>query len=134
MNNQLVITAYLIYLPLAILMTTFVSRKLFQSGKVFMLDIFNQNEQYAFSTNRLFELGFYLINVGFALRILYIYDVSTQKALIEVLAAKIGGFSIYLGVMMFANLYLFFRGKRVANEKRLYRLQMEQAYAKGKQE
>ncbi len=122
MNNQLIVTAYFIYLPIAILMTALVSRKLFQSGKVFMMDIFNSNEQYALSTNRLFELGFYLINIGFAFKILYIADLTTHKALIEVLASKIGGFSIYLGVMMFANLYLFFRGKRIAGERRRERL------------
>ena len=90
-----------------------------------MLDIFNQNEQYAFSTNRLFELGFYLINIGFALKILYIYNIESNKDLIETLASKIGGFSIYLGAMMFANLFLFFRGKRIAGEKRRQR-EMEQ--------
>lgn len=122
MNNQLIVTAYFIYLPIAILMTALVSRKLFQSGKVFMMDIFNKNEQYALSTNRLFELGFYLINIGFAFKILYIQDISTHKALIEALASKIGGFSIYLGMMMFANLYLFFRGKRIAGERRRERM------------
>ncbi|MFJ7359353.1 hypothetical protein [Pedobacter suwonensis] len=36
--------------------------------------------------------------------------------LIETLSAKIGGFAIYLGMMLFINLYFFFRGKRKAKE------------------
>ena len=83
-----------------------------------MLDIFNQKEDIAYSTNKLFELGFYLINLGFALKILYIENIASSKQLIEALANKIGFFAIYLGVMLFANLFLFFRGKKVASQKR----------------
>lgn len=84
-----------------------------------MMDIFNGREEIALATNKLFETGFYLLNIGFALRIMEIYnDLITNRALLEELAAKIGGFAIYLGVMLFLNLYLFFRGKRVARERR----------------
>lgn len=121
-----VVKAYLIYLPIAILLTALVSHKLFKSGKVFMLDIFNQKEDIAFSTNKLFELGFYLINLGFALKILYIENIASSKQLIESLANKIGFFAIYLGVMLFANLFLFFRGKKVASQKRRDRALYEQ--------
>jgi len=120
-----VVKAYLIYLPIAILLTALVSHKLFKSGKVFMLDIFNQKEDIAYSTNKLFELGFYLINLGFALKILYISNIDNSKELIEALANKIGFFAIYLGVMLFANLFLFFRGKKVASQKRRDRAMYE---------
>jgi len=40
----------------------------------------------------------------------------TYQELVEALSYKIGGFSIYLGVMLFFNLYFFFRGKRKAKE------------------
>jgi hypothetical protein len=65
----------------------------------------------------LFEIGFYLINSGFAFLILKIesYDpVDKSQLLIELLSKKIGGFSIYLGVMLFFNMYLFFRGRRIS--------------------
>ena len=117
-SDAFVVKAYLIYLPIAILLTALVSHKLFKSGKVFMLDIFNQKEDIAYSTNKLFELGFYLINLGFALKILYIDQIGNSKELIEALANKIGFFAIYLGLMLFANLFLFFRGKKVASQKR----------------
>ena len=82
-----------------------------------MLDIFKGREEIANATNKLFETGFYLLNLGFALMILEMnmYDNSYQ-VLIEKLSYKIGGFSIYLGIMLFLNLYFFFRGKRKASQ------------------
>ncbi|MCY1247438.1 hypothetical protein D9M72_607680 [compost metagenome] len=82
-----------------------------------MLDIFKGREEIADATNRLFETGFYLLNIGFALMILKIdlYK-DNYQGLIEALSYKIGGFSIYLGIMLFFNLYFFFRGKRKAKE------------------
>ena len=80
-----------------------------------MLDIFKGREEIASATNKLFETGFYLLNLGFAFLILRLdlYDNSYQS-LVEALTHKIGSFSIYLGIMLFFNLYLFFRGKRKA--------------------
>jgi hypothetical protein len=119
MNHHIIIIAYCIYLPIAILLTLYVAKNLFKNSKVFMLDIFNGREEIAFSTNKLFEVGFYLLNVGFALLILeFKYDLLNYQAMIEKLSYKIGGFSIYLGCMLFLNLYLFFRGKRKASEHR----------------
>lgn len=80
-----------------------------------MLDIFKGQETIAKATNTLFKVGFYLLNLGFALLILKIskYDFNdTYQSLIEILCKKIGGFSIYLGMMLFLNMFLFFRGRR----------------------
>ena len=114
MENHLILKAYAVYLPIVLTLTFFVAKSLFKSGKVFMLDIFHQREDIAEATNRLFKVGFYLLNVGFALIILEIYARNTlgYQDIIEILSYKIGGFSIYLGVMLFINMFLFFRGKR----------------------
>ncbi|MDP4934168.1 MAG: hypothetical protein NWR30_05610 [Salibacteraceae bacterium] len=117
---KMIVIAYVLYLPIALFLTYYVARTLFKNGKVFMLDIFKGREEIASATNRLFEMGFYLLNLGFALMILkinfnndYLFD---KQMLIEALSTKVGGFSIYLGVMLFLNLYLFFRGKRKSKE------------------
>lgn len=114
------VMAYLIYLPVALALTWYVARSLFKNSIVFMKDIFNGREEIAIATNSLFRIGFYLLNIGFALYILKINEtlLSPQQT-IETLSFKIGGFSIYLGIMLFLNLYLFFRGKRIAKQKRL---------------
>ena len=115
MTNNNVIIAYFIYLPIVLALTWYVARTLFQNGKVFMLDIFHGREDIAVSTNNLFEVGFYLLNIGFALFYLRIwYNIEHVQGLVEVLSQKIGGFSIYLGIMLFFNLYMFFRGRKAS--------------------
>ena len=122
METTKILIGYAIYLPIALFLTYYVSKTLFKNSKIYMLDIFKGREEIANATNKLFETGFYLLNLGFALMILEMnmYDNSYQ-VLIEKLSYKIGGFSIYLGLMLFLNLYFFFRGKRKASQ-----AQMEQ--------
>jgi predicted PurR-regulated permease PerM len=118
MNNPYTVIAYVIYLPIAIFLTWYVAQTLFRNGLVFMRDIFFGREEIAKATNSLFKIGFYLLNIGFALYILQIYQtLNGAQSIIEVLSSKIGGFSIYLGFMLFFNLFLFFRGKKVAKQK-----------------
>lgn len=117
METTKILIGYAIYLPIAIALTYYVSKTLFKNSKVFMLDIFNGREEIAFATNKLFETGFYLLNLGFALMILELYLINdSYQELIEKLSYKIGGFAIYLGIMLFFNLFFFFRGKRKAKE------------------
>ena len=119
MTNSLIVQAYIIYLPIAIGLTYYVARHLFKNGKEFMLDIFKGKKEIALATNKLFEMGFYLLNLGFALKILkisYGATVESVQDVIEILSSKVGGFSIYLGVMLFINLFLFFRGRKKSRE------------------
>ncbi len=131
-----IVLAYFIYLPLALGLTLYVARTLFTNGRTFMLDIFKGKEDIANATNKLFEVGFYLLNMGFALLILKIdqgrvdsisriddntvthftHALDTHQELVEVLAKKLGGFAIYLGVMLFLNLFLFFRGRKKSRQ------------------
>ncbi|MDB5257417.1 MAG: hypothetical protein JWM14_2112 [Chitinophagaceae bacterium] len=115
-NHALTVQTYLIYLPIAVIMTILVARTLFKNSKIFMLDIFHGRAEIAIATNRLFEIGFYLLNIGAALLILKTYKIDNYQEMIEALSSKIGGFSIYLGVILFLNLLLFFRGKRKASQ------------------
>jgi uncharacterized membrane protein len=117
MDTTKVLIGYAVYLPIALLLTLYVSKTLFRNSKIYMMDIFKDREEIALATNKLFETGFYLLNIGFALMILKIrlYDYNYQE-LVEALSYKIGSFSIYLGLMLFVNLYFFFRGKRKAKE------------------
>ena len=117
METTKILIGYAVYLPIALFLTYYVSKTLFKNSKVYMLDIFKGREEIAFATNKLFETGFYLLNIGFALMILQmnLYNDSYQL-LIEKLSYKIGAFSIYSGLMLFINLYFFFRGKRKASQ------------------
>ncbi len=115
------VLAYYIYIPLTVLLTMVVAHHLFKNGLIYMMDIFSGRKEIAVSTNQLFKTGFYLLNLGFALLIMKVYSVLNTQDLIEVLAQKVGGFSIYLGLVLFLNLFMFFRGKKVARQNRLNR-------------
>jgi|TARA_R110002050_G_scaffold18186_2_gene53260 hypothetical protein len=118
-SNYFPLIAYAIYIPLTLTLTLFVARNLFKNGLVFMRDIFHQREDIALSTNRLFEIGFYLLNFGFALWTINMRYVDNQQELVEELSEKVGAFSIYLGFVLFFNLFLFFRGKKAAKAQRV---------------
>lgn len=110
-------SAYMIYLPIVIALTVFVSQFLFKNSKTFMIDIFHQKEDIAMATNSLFKIGFYLLNVGFALCIIEFYRIETVESLVVNMSEKIGKFSIYLGIMMLLNLLLFLKGRKHAMNK-----------------
>lgn len=129
----MIIIAYAIYLPIALTLTFYVARTLFRNAITFMLEIFHGKNEIALATNRLFEIGFYLMNIGFALLILRIetnnyYPLQNSQELIERLSVKIGGFSIYLGIMLFLNLYLLFRGRRKSKENQEKRVHIDSQY------
>lgn len=125
MNTSLELIAYIIYLPISIGLTTFVSQHLFKNSKIFMLDIFHQKVEIAMATNKLFKIGFYLLNIGFALRIIEIYSLTGYKDLVETLSAKIGGFSIYLGIVMIFFILFFLKGRKASKEENYKSLKIE---------
>ena len=122
MNATYNLSAYAIYLPVVLTLTIVVSELLFKNAKIFMLDIFHQKEEIAMATNSLFKIGFYLLNIGFALKIIEFYQITTQESLIVSVSEKIGGFSIYLGIMMLFNLLLFMRGRKTSFKKNIIKI------------
>lgn len=120
-ENYYIVKAYLIYLPIAIGITIFVSKVLFKNARVFMMDIFNGREEIALATNRMFQMGFYLLNIGMALFILKVWELESYRELIEALSVKLGGFILYLGALLLFNMFLFFRGKKAASKRRAAR-------------
>lgn len=118
MNTSYNFTAYLIYLPIVVLLTWYVAHTLFKNSKAFMLDIFYGKAEIATATNKMFETGFYLLNLGFAFWVMKIVEnIGATRGMVEILSAKIGGYCIYLGISLFFNLYLFFRGRRISKER-----------------
>lgn len=112
--NYTVLT-YSIYLLVTILLTIWVARTLFTNGRVFLVEIFHQDNVLADSVNKLLLVGFYLINVGYAVYTLKIIDsIDTTQAVIEVLSQKIGWIILVLGAMHFFNLFILFNLRRKA--------------------
>ncbi len=105
--NQVIIT-YSLYLLITIGLTIWVAKTLFKNGKVFLYDIFHGNKELADSVNNLLLVGFYLINLGYAIYTLQIHeDVLNFQQVLEKLSIKTGLIILILGTMHFLNLYIF---------------------------
>lgn len=108
MNYQII--TYALYIVMSISLTVWVAHTLFKNGRIFLVDIFHGSEDLADSVNKLLVVGFYLINIGYAVFTLKIMDqVENMQLLIETLSIKIGGIILILGAMHFFNLFVFFR-------------------------
>lgn len=112
--NYIIIT-YCFYLTITIALTVWVARALFKNGKVFLVDIFHGNKELADSVNNLLLVGFYLINIGYAVYTLQVTSSITNfQEVIEKLSLKIGLIILILGTMHFFNLYIFFTLRKKA--------------------
>lgn len=115
MNFHLLV--YGVYLPVTVLLTVWVARTLFNNGRLFLVDIFHGNEQLADSVNKLLLMGFYLINIGYAMLTLQSGDpITSYQQSVETLSIKIGMIILILGGMHFFNLYVFYKLRHKAQE------------------
>ncbi len=120
--------AYSIYLPVVIALTIWVAKKLLSNSKVFYLDIFHGKTEQAMALNKLLQVGFYLIALGYGFLRLQIqpethydkegvfgtYYIQNTQELIEALSIKIGGFVVILGIMLLLNLILVLNQRKAA--------------------
>lgn len=111
------ILTYGLYLPITIVLTVWVANTLFKNGRVFLITIFHSDELLADSVNKLLLVGFYLINIGYAVYTLKIQTlVVGYQQLIETLSLKIGLIILILGAMHFFNLFILFNLRRKAQQ------------------
>ena len=119
--NYIVIT-YSFYLIITIALTIWVARTLFKNGKVFLIDIFHGQKELADSVNNLLLVGFYLINIGYAVYTLQVTGrVTNFQEVIEKLSLKIGLIILILGGMHFFNLYIFFTLRKKATQEKKFK-------------
>lgn len=115
-----ILICYSIYLTLTVALTIWVAHTLFRNGKVFLIDIFHGNEELAKAVNNLLLVGFYLVNIGYAVYTLRIeYNIENARILVEELSLKLGAIILILGGMHFFNMFVFFKlRKRALLEKK----------------
>ena len=110
-----IITLYSIYLAITIILTIWVAHTLFRNGKVFLIDIFHGNKELAQAVNNLLLVGFYLVNIGYAVYTLRVeFNVTDTRQLIEELSLKVGAIILILGGMHFFNMLVFFKLRKKA--------------------
>jgi len=96
---------YATYLALVTIITIFVARTLSKNGSVFLIDGFGGNEALAHSINHLLVVGFYLVNLGFAMLQLDTHrGINTLDQALVFLSGKIGFVLMILGIVHFFNL------------------------------
>lgn len=116
-----IIPLYACYLLITIALTIWVARALFRNGKVFLVDIFHGNLELAQAVNNLLLVGFYLVNIGYAVYTLRVADATVGvREMIELLSLKIGAIILILGGMHFLNMFIFFRLRKRAIADRNY--------------
>jgi hypothetical protein len=104
---------YTAYIALSVALTWTVARSLYRNGKVFLISVFDGDQELAGSVNQLLVVGFYLINLGFVSFMLRTGDVvSTATGAVELLSRKMGLVLLVLGVMHLGNLTVLNRMRR----------------------
>ena len=108
-----ILFTYSTYLVITISITIWVAKTLFKNGKVFLLDIFHGNKVIAESVNNLLLVGFYLINIGYAISTLQVYNtVTNTREVMEILSVKIGTIILILGGDAFFQSFHFLQAKK----------------------
>ena len=112
---DLLAVTYTAYLALAVPITLWVGSTLRRNGRVFLLDVFDGDEDLASAVNHLLVVGFYLVNLGYVSIALKTTDaVVDVTSAIEALSVKVGTVVLVLGVLHLANLYVLNKLRRRA--------------------
>lgn len=105
-QSSYLISIYFVYAAISIGLTAVLARTLFRNGEIFLGDIFDTPEMAA-AVNRLLVVGFYMLNLGYALLIFETNGAATMLEATEVMVTKIGLLLVSLGVIHFLNLLVF---------------------------
>lgn len=99
MRSYLIIS-FLFYLPIALYIVLVVGWQLYKNGCVYILTFFSEDEVLADKLNNLLLIGFYLINLGFALLAILIWP-SVDNLAEAILAAlnMFGKLCLLLGIL-----------------------------------
>lgn len=110
-------TTYIIYIIATVCITVLVARTLSKNGVIYLEDGFNGNEALAASVNHMLVVGFYLLNLGFALlRMQTNQKIDTLEALIVYLSTGLGFVLFALGIVHFLNMFVIAQFRK--NKKR----------------
>lgn len=98
---------YVAYAAIALVLTVYLARTLATHGGVFLESVFADEPRLATAVNRLLVVGFYLVNLGWALMMLRAAAADSVSVALETLARKLGILLLVLAAMHFFNLLVF---------------------------
>ena len=103
------IVVYLVYIAVALALTTWLAKTLFRNGVVFLHDVFVDKPDLADAVNHLLVVGFYMLNTGYAL---YILRASAGLTMFEAVQFLVNRLALLLGtlaLMHFVNVFVFWQ-------------------------
>jgi len=100
---------YIIYGMVSVGLTVWLARTFFANGTVLLEDVFADNSRFAEAINRMLEVGFYMLNLGYAFTILNRPTASDATGAASVLIQKLGLLLLALGIIHFANMLVFWQ-------------------------
>lgn len=117
-GRVMAVANHLIYLFLSIAFTVYVGQSLYSNGRPFLMECLG-NVKTADAVNRLFLVGFYLMNSAFIFLMLRYGETGlTLEHSLEVLSGRVGFVTLVMGGMHFNNLYWceLVRNRRLRSE------------------
>lgn len=122
METNYIIWNYAIYTAITLSITVWVAKVLSKNGLPFLRETFNNDETLTIAVNKLLNVGFYLINIGYLVYTIKVQDpIKELQVLIETLGWKVGKIVLILGIMHFINLAIFFSLRKSALARKQYK-------------
>ena len=108
------VLTYIFYLIIILFVVTYVGAMLYRNGIHFLINTFHGDKTIATAVNKFFLAGYYLLNIGYSIIVLRIWEkVNSLQAMLEALSFKAGGIILTLGIMHLINLLvLIYIGKK----------------------
>jgi len=104
MNNNIVV--YSIYLPLVSFIMIKIGWLFYKHGEIFLLYIFNHNTNLVKSINTILLVGYYLVNLGYAIiTIAYWESIETLNDAVSSITHTLGKIIIILALLHYNNVF-----------------------------
>ena len=108
-SNANVIAVYAAYAAVAVGLTAWLARTLFHNGTAFLHDVFEDRPALAEAVNRLLVVGFYMLNLGYALYILRAGKGLDAFQAVQFLVNRLALLLVTLAGLHFLNVFVFWR-------------------------
>ena len=103
------ILSYLVYGCISIYIIYYVGKLFHRNGRIFILQLFNEDEALTDTTNNILLLAYYLFNIGYSILQFSLWEtVSGLDSLIASISMKTGTLILILAVTHYFNISLIY--------------------------
>ena len=114
-----VVIVYVAYAMTAIGLTAWLARTLSRNGAVFLRDVFKEKQALAEAVNRLLVVGFYMLNLGYALFVLRGSGGMDAFEAVQFFVNRLSRLLLALALLHFVNVLVFWRIRARAEQRDL---------------